>query len=238
VAVPGLLAWGHGRADGRWLRLRSRILTIATLPSGPHRAVAIAAIVASDPNRSLRNDAVQSRLAAVAGFALAAGGSQGRGPVGWRACIFCGCFPFFRVQTLLGIGLGSLPAVAITCWRPPCTWHQQPHSPTCRVYLFKLPARRLAARPRPRLAQRRGACQRERVLGAGLGRLEPLAAGFQPCGLGASSTVSLLWYGLERRSTPAADHHPEPDPCRINPCRRNPAKSIRSMWPHWADATP
>jgi len=78
---------------------------------------------------------------------------------GWPARIFCGCFlPFFgsdpaRITVLPGL-----------CWQSPAGGARQPGSTQAPITYVsastdvQLPARRLCARPRPRLAQRPRCC--------------------------------------------------------------------------------
>ncbi|MFT5339338.1 MAG: hypothetical protein ACI9IO_001076 [Cyanobium sp.] len=95
------------------------ILTIATLPSPGASAVAIAAMVSSESKQPDGQGPRQSRWRRWSSGALARirrwirwlweqEGSHGQRARGLAAGVFCGCYPFFGLQTLLGVALASL----------------------------------------------------------------------------------------------------------------------------------
>lgn len=90
---------------------------MATLPSAAATAVATAAMVSSPPQRTSSNSVTprssQSRwptrrLRQAAAWLWRQEGSPGQRARGLAAGVFWGCFPFFGLQTLLGIALASL----------------------------------------------------------------------------------------------------------------------------------
>jgi len=160
--------------------------------------VAIAAIVSSDPNSPSQRRSLQSRLRRWLLWLWQQEGSHGQRARGLAAGIFCGCFPFFGVQTLLGIGLASLLrgnhllAAAGTWISNPITY--------VPLYWFNYQLGAWLLGP-GRGWPSAEVLQREGFWELGWSFSSRLLLGSSLVGLVASSTVSLAyWYWLEREA--------------------------------------